>query len=100
MGPSHLHHLDELAARRVGQPHAGPEILVLGAVGFDDGRTLIEAVRRGVTVLLDTRSLIGSYRQRLLDYCAGAVNAMDGQAHRAGEDTYLFAPALARIQAV
>lgn len=99
MGPSILHQHDELAARQAGRSHPGPEILVLEAAGFDDGRTLIEAVRRGVTVLLSTSSVVGSYRQRLLDYCVGGVSAMDGQAHHAGEDTYLFAPALARIRA-
>lgn len=96
MGPSLLQR-DELDSRRDAGSCPGAEILVLAAGSFDDGRALIQAVRRGSTVLLDTRSVRGSYRQRLLDYCSGGVRAMDGQTHRAGADTYLFAPALARI---
>ena len=73
--------------------------MVLAAGCLDDGRILIRAVRRGASVLLDTRALDQEAGQRLVDYCAGGVSAMDGQAHRAGENAFLFAPALTRVTA-
>jgi len=76
-----------------------PELVVLDARCIGDGPTLIRAVRRGATVLLDTRALDPARAQQLVDYCAGGVVAMDGQAHRAGDNAFLFAPALARVTA-
>ena len=89
--------LQLLADQRPSQ--VGPQIVVLVARSNDDGRSLIAAVRRGATVLLDTRGLSPERGQRLVDYCTGGVLAMDGQAHRAGDNAFLFAPALARVTA-
>lgn len=99
MGPSLLLQPQSSLAPRVRPATPGPELLVLAARGLDDGRCLIRAVRRGATVLLDTRALDQAMGQRLVDYCAGGVSAMDGQAHRAGDNAFLFAPALVRVTA-
>jgi cell division inhibitor SepF len=99
MGPSLLIQPKTEPVRRAQRSNPGPELVVLAARGFGDGRTLIRAVRRGSTVLLDTRQLDAMTGQRLVDYCAGGVIAMDGQAHRAGDNAFLFAPALVRVTA-
>jgi FtsZ-interacting cell division protein YlmF len=99
MGPSPLSHPQSIPAQRTRPAAGGPELVVLAARGMDDGRTLIRAVRRGASVLLDTRGLDQPRGQRLVDFCSGGVMAMDGQALRAGENAFLFAPALARITA-
>jgi FtsZ-interacting cell division protein YlmF len=99
MGPTLLLQIPTRPApcHRTARP--GPELLLLAARGLADGHTLIRAVRRGACVLLDTRRLDRASGQRLLDYCAGGVTAMDGQAHRAGDNAFLFAPALSRVTA-
>lgn len=99
MGPSLLLQPPRTPVRRARPASPGPELVVLAARCLDDGRSLIRAVRRGATVLLDTRGLDQETGQRLVDYCAGGVTAMDGQAHRAGSNAFLFAPALVRVTA-
>lgn len=98
--PSQLEGVPAQRPRRASEAlAAGPEIVVLVARTSEDGRSLIAAVRRGASVLLDTRGLPPERAQRLVDYCTGGVLAMDGQAHRAGPNAFLFAPALARVSA-
>jgi FtsZ-interacting cell division protein YlmF len=100
MGPSLLIQPKTEPVRRAQRSNRGPELVVLAAGGSGDGRTLIRAVRRGASVLLDTRHLDLVNGQRLVDYCAGGVCAMDGQADRAGDNAFLFAPALVRVTAL
>jgi FtsZ-interacting cell division protein YlmF len=61
-------------------PARGPQLLVLHPHQLEDAQTLIQAVKRNQTVVLN------------------ASSADDGQAHRIDAETFLFTPARARVE--
>jgi cell division inhibitor SepF len=94
----------EPAARFAAAPHpeppaAQPEVVLVMASRFEDAQTVIEAVRRGRSVILNAAGLSPELGQRLVDYACGGITALDGQAHRIGESVFLLASTVARITA-
>jgi FtsZ-interacting cell division protein YlmF len=65
---------------------------------MEDGQTLIQAVKRNQTVVLNASSADDGQAQRLIDFACGGMEAIDGQAHRIDAETFLFTPAQARVE--
>jgi FtsZ-interacting cell division protein YlmF len=65
---------------------------------MEDGQTLIQAVNRNQTVVLNASSADDGQAQRLIDFACGGMEAIDGQAHRIDAETFLFTPAQARVE--
>ncbi len=76
----------------------GPQLLVLHPHHMEDGQTLIQAVNRNQTVVLNASSADDGQAQRLIDFACGGMEAIDGQAHRIDAETFLFTPAQARVE--
>jgi cell division inhibitor SepF len=53
----------------------------------------VEVVRQRHCVLLQLDNVAPEEAQRIVDFMAGAISALDGQVERIGECTFLFAPA-------
>jgi cell division inhibitor SepF len=65
---------------------------------LEDAQTLIQAVKRNQTVVLNASSADSGQAQRLIDFACGGMEAIDGQAHRIEGETFLFTPARARVE--
>jgi cell division inhibitor SepF len=76
----------------------GPQLLVLHPHQLADAQTLIQAVKRNQTVVLNASSADDGQAQRLIDFACGGMEAIDGQAHRIDAETFLFTPAQARVE--
>jgi cell division inhibitor SepF len=76
-----------------GAAHGFQEVLVFHCRGFDDARAVVHALRERQTVVLQLDQLEPIEAQRVVDFVAGAVNALDGQSERLGATEFLFAPA-------
>jgi len=77
---------------------SGLQLLVLHPHQLEDAETLIEAVKRNQTVVLNASSADAGQVQRLIDFACGGMEAIDGQAHRIDANTFLFTPAQARVE--
>lgn len=84
-------------APRTGGVARLPEYRLMTPTRFAAAAEVIAEVRSGVTVLVDISAMAASRGQRLVDYACGGVCALGGQTHRIGNDIFLFAPALLRI---
>ena len=60
----------------------------------------ISAVREGITVVLGLGGMNPDEAQRIVDFVAGGVLALDGHRSRISEEVVLFAPILAQINLV
>lgn len=87
------------AAPHPDPPADQPEVVLVMASRFEDAQTVIQAVRRGRSVILNAAGLSPELGQRLVDYACGGITALDGQAHRIGESVFLLASTVARITA-
>ena len=76
----------------------GSQLLVLHPQQLEDAQTLIQAVKRNQTVVLNASSADAGQAQRLIDFACGGMEAIDGQAHRIDAETFLFTPARARVE--
>jgi cell division inhibitor SepF len=76
----------------------GSQLLVLRPHQLEDAQTLIQAVKRNQTVVLNASSADAGQAQRLIDFACGGMEAIDGQAHRIDAETFLFTPARARVE--
>jgi cell division inhibitor SepF len=76
----------------------GSQLLVLHPQQLEDAQTLIQAVKRNQTVVLNASSADAGQAQRLIDFACGGMEAIDGQAHRIDGETFLFTPARARVE--
>jgi FtsZ-interacting cell division protein YlmF len=74
-----------------------PELVVWHPSRFEDGAAIVAAVRENKAVLLHAGSMERTEAQRLIDFVAGGVSALDGQAECLDALTFLFAPALVAI---
>lgn len=74
-----------------------PELVVWHPRRFADGAAIVTAVRDNKAVLLHAGSMETAEAQRLIDFVAGGVSAIDGQAECLDALTFLFAPALVAI---
>jgi len=69
------------------------QLEVVHCRGLDDAQAVALAVREQRTVLLQLDQLEPVEAQRVVDFVAGAINALDAQSERLGATTFLFAPA-------
>ena len=72
------------------------QLLVMRPRSVTEASPCIVQVREGNTVILclgDGGISLG-VAQRIVDYIAGGVFALDGKTARAGEDVFVFAPIL------
>ena len=70
-----------------------PQVTVLRCRQFEQASDAVEAIRERQCVVLQLEGMEPSEAQRILDFVAGAVHALDGQMERVGDGTYLCAPA-------
>ena len=70
-----------------------PQVTLLRCERFDHASDAVEAVRERQCVVLQLEQLDPHEAQRVLDFVAGAVHALDGRMERVGDGTYLCAPA-------
>jgi cell division inhibitor SepF len=73
-------------------------LLVFYPRHLTDAQRIIQAVRENQVVVLITRHAATEEAQRLIDYACGGMEALDGQVHRIDAETFLFAPAHARVE--
>jgi cell division inhibitor SepF len=74
-----------------------PEVVVFHPTRFDDAQSIVLAVRDLQTVLVHAGAMSPEEAQRLIDFVAGGVAAMDGQAQCLDELTFVFAPEIVAI---
>jgi FtsZ-interacting cell division protein YlmF len=74
-----------------------PEVVVFHATRFDDAETIVLAVRDLQTVLVHAGAMPADEAQRLIDFVAGGVAAMDGQSQCLDELTFVFAPEIVSL---
>ncbi|MFM7550856.1 MAG: cell division protein SepF [Cyanobacteriota bacterium] len=74
-----------------------PEVMVIIPSCFEEAMEAVLAVRARKVVLLQADQLDPEVAQRAIDFVAGGVTAMDGQAERLDATTFLFAPALVNL---
>lgn len=74
-----------------------PELVVWHPSHFEDGAAIVSAVRENKAVLVHAGAMERGEAQRLIDFVAGGVSAIDGQAECLDALTFLFAPALVAI---
>ncbi|MBM5784772.1 MAG: cell division protein SepF [Cyanobacteria bacterium K_DeepCast_35m_m1_288] len=70
-----------------------PQVTILRTRRLSEAQNAVEAIRQRHCVLLQLEDTEPAEAQRIVDFMAGAVNALDGQVERIGECTFLFAPA-------
>jgi FtsZ-interacting cell division protein YlmF len=69
-----------------------PEVVVFHPTRFEDGQRVVQAVRELQTVVVHAGAMPRPEAQRLIDFIAGGVLAMDGQAECLDDLTFVFAP--------
>jgi cell division inhibitor SepF len=74
-----------------------PEVVVFHPTRFDDAQAIVMAVRELQTVLVHASAMPAEEAQRLIDFVAGGVAAMDGQAQCLDDLTFVFAPEIVSI---
>jgi FtsZ-interacting cell division protein YlmF len=75
-----------------------PEVVVWHPTRFEDGAAIVAAVRDRKTVLVHAGLMDRGEAQRLIDFVAGGVSAVDGQAERLEALTFLFVPSLVTVR--
>jgi cell division inhibitor SepF len=70
-----------------------PQVTILRSRRLSDATNAVEAIRQRHCVLLQLDDADPAEAQRIIDFLAGAISALDGQVERIGECTFLFAPA-------
>jgi cell division inhibitor SepF len=69
-----------------------PQVTILRSRRLSEAQDAVEAIRARHCVLLQLDDAAPEEGQRIIDFLAGAVSALDGQVERIGEGTFLFAP--------
>ncbi|MFQ6539205.1 MULTISPECIES: cell division protein SepF [Aphanothece] len=75
-----------------------PEVVVFNPMRFEEAQAIVLAVRELKTVLVNAGAMERGEAQRLIDFVAGGVSAMDGQAECLDEVTFVFAPEVIRLR--
>lgn len=86
------------AAAEMAMAAGGQRLLVIAPRRLEEAAQIIEAVRENQAVVLQSADAEEGVAQRLIDFACGAMAAIDGQVHRIDAQTFLFAPALARVE--
>ena len=74
-----------------------PEVVVFHPTRFEDAQAIVQAVRELQTVLVHASGMDRQEAQRLIDFVAGGVVAMDGHAECLDELTFVFAPEIVTL---
>ncbi|MEA5421854.1 cell division protein SepF [Synechococcus sp. CCY9201] len=74
------------------------EVVVVHPGSFSEGCAALVLVREQKTILVDLSQLDEDVSQRVVDFLAGGVFALDGSSERAGDQVFLFAPESVSIQ--
>jgi cell division inhibitor SepF len=74
-----------------------PEVVVFHPTCFEDAQAIVRAVRELQTVLVHADGMPRQDAQRLIDFVAGGVLAIDGQAECLDDLTFVFAPEIVAI---
>lgn len=74
-----------------------PEVVVFHPTRFEDAQAIVQAVRELQTVLVQAGGMNRREAQRLIDFIAGGVAAMDGHAECLDEFTFVFAPEIVTL---
>lgn len=74
-----------------------PEVVVFHPTRFEDAQAIVQAVRELQTVLVHASGMNRQEAQRLIDFVAGGVEAMDGQAECLDACTFVFAPEIVNL---
>ncbi|WP_341899574.1 cell division protein SepF [Synechococcus sp. UW140] len=69
-----------------------PKLLILHCSKHADAFIAGAAIREQKSVLINTQAMEPKAAQRLLDFVAGAVHALSGNALRISADCFLFTP--------
>lgn len=75
-----------------------PEVVVFHPIGFEDAQAIVEAVRELKTAVVHAGAMDRAEAQRLIDFVAGGVCAIDGQAECLDALTFVFAPEVIALQ--
>jgi len=70
-----------------------PQVTILRSRRLSDAQNAVEAIRQRHCVLLQLDDADPAEAQRVIDFLAGAISALDGQVERIGYATVLFIPA-------
>lgn len=70
-----------------------PQVTILRSRKLSEARSAVQAIRQRHCVLLQLDDATPEEAQHIVDFLAGAINALDGQVERIGDSTFLFAPA-------
>jgi cell division inhibitor SepF len=73
------------------------EVLVITPNSLEEAHQAILAVRERKVVVLQAGHLEPDEAQRTIDFVAGGVSALDGQAERLDETTFVFAPCTVNV---
>ena len=73
------------------------EVLVITPNSLEEAHQAILAVRERKVVVLQAGHLDPDEAQRTIDFVAGGVSALDGQAERLDETTFVFAPSMVNV---
>jgi cell division inhibitor SepF len=74
-----------------------PQVTILRSGRLSDAQNAVEAIRQRHCVLLQLDDVAPEEAQRIVDFLAGAISALDGQVERIGDATALFSPAGVRV---
>ena len=74
-----------------------PQVTILRSRRLSDAQNAVEAIRQRHCVLLQLDDADPAEAQRVIDFLAGAISALDGQVERIGDATVLFSPAGVRV---
>ena len=69
-----------------------PEVVVFRPSSFEEAEWIVHNVRELKTVVVDAGGMEATDAQRLIDFVAGGVSALDGQAECLAPLTFIFVP--------
>lgn len=85
--------LEEMV-RTSGTPESGrARVIVVEPMRMEECNALVECIRHGLVVVINTENLEGEFSRRIVDFLTGATRAIDGRSLRINRTTYIFAPA-------
>ena len=84
--------LDELV-RTSGSSEAGRgRVIVVEPMRMEECNALVECIRHGLVVIINTEKLEEEFSRRIVDFLTGATRAIDGRSLKINRTTYIFAP--------
>lgn len=75
-----------------------PEVVVVHPTRFDQAQWIVHHVRERKTVLVHAGAMEPREAQRLIDFVAGGVSALDGRAEGLDALTFVFAPEIVALR--